>query len=458
MKLISTDPSYGYKRIGSVSVSTHREVTAKVRAARKAARRWKEIGLDHRIKLVRALAKAFSKNKVHLSKIQSAEMGMRIAESEGEIDGAAHFLEWYSDHAHEALDPVVTFEDKKERHEARREPRGVLAVIVPWNYPFANFVWQCGQNLLAGNTIVFKHSEETPLCGKAIEKLVREAGIPKGVFEEVYGDGKVGAMLAHSDVDGICFTGSTKVGESLYLSGAKRLLPVHLELGGSSPGIVFSDADIKQSAEWIYNYRFTGCGQQCKAIKRLIVHESVFDRVVTLLMQRISKVRVGPADDRMASLGPLVAERQVKLLEEQVSDAKQKGARILVGGKRPDGLQGAYYEPTLITKIKPIMRVWREEVFGPVLSIVPFKTEEQALTLANDTDYGLGAFVFTKNATRFERVAKRLDSGMVSMNHTNFVRACNPFGGYKRSGLGREHGIFGFHDATQLKLVSFPKI
>lgn len=454
MKLVSTNPSKGYQVVGRITISSASDIRSKVQKARRAARAWKEIGLDARIAYLRKLASLFLKHKKVLAKIQTDEMGMRISESEDEIDGCAQFLTWYCDNAHEALDRYVTFENGHERHEVHHEPRGTLAVIVPWNYPFANFVWQCGQNLIAGNTIVFKHSEETPLCGKWIERLVREAGFPSGVFEEVYGDGRVGARLVEENVDGICFTGSTKTGQNLYVSGAKRLIPVHLELGGSSPGIVFDDADIEATVTAIYNYRFYGCGQQCKAIKRLIAHHSVAKEVTERLVQLMKTKRMGDAQNRDADVGPLVAERQVTLLEAQVRDAVTKGAKVLIGGRRPSDLKGAYYEPTILSNVTTNMRVWKEEVFGPVLPIVTFKTEAEALKLANDTLYGLGAFVFTNDGKRYDRIAAALESGMVSQNETNFVRACNPFGGYKRSGLGREHGKQGFLDATQVKVIT----
>jgi succinate-semialdehyde dehydrogenase / glutarate-semialdehyde dehydrogenase len=453
MELISTNPSRNYEPIGSIRVSTEKDVRGAVSSARKAVRIWHDVGLDVRIKYIRALAHVFEKRKKELSRLISREMGMPIRDAEDDIDDGVSFLTWYCDNGHQYLDPEITYETAHEIHRVVHEPRGIVVIIVPWNFPCTNFVWQAGQILLGGNTVVYKCSEETPLFGKEIARCIAAAKFPKGVFNEVYGDGQVGERLAKENIDMVCFTGSTRTGRHLYALGAEKLIPVHLELGGSSPGIIFKDADIDAAIPSICGFRFGCAGQMCKALKRLIVHESKLEEVVEKLSGEISLKKVGDALDRTTDIGPLVAERQVLLLEAQVADAVHKGARIVCGGKRPASLRGAYYEPTILVNIKRNMRVWKEEVFGPVLPVVTFKTEEEAVALANDTVYGLGAYVYTRNKKTYERVAGRLESGMVSMNSTNFVRACNPFGGYKHSGLGREHGKYGFYESTQVKVV-----
>lgn len=264
-------------------------------------------------------------------------------------------------------------------------------------------------------------------------------------------------MLVHQDIDLICFTGSTKVGKYLYTVAANRFVPIVMELGGSAPGIVFEDADLPKVMETIMINRFLNAGQACDGLKRLIVHKDKYDEAVKLITAEISAKKLGPAIDKSYTHGPLVAERQVKLLEEQVKDAIEKGAKVEVGGKRPDNMTGVYYEPTLLTNVTTDMRVWQEEVFGPVLPIVTFETEEEAIKLANDTKYGLGSYVFTEDKERFERVARQIESGMCSLNNTCYLKPCNPFGGYKQSGLGREHGKYGFHDVTQVKVITTEK-
>ncbi|MFH1290659.1 MAG: aldehyde dehydrogenase family protein [Nanoarchaeota archaeon] len=457
VKITSTNPSKNYMKIGEVSVSTEKEVQEKVKNARVAKEEWNSIGLAKRVELLREVVAKFNEKKEELALLMSREMGKPISESVDDISSGVKFFNWYLDNAEKYLAPEVTFEDDKEIHRVYYEPVGVVAVIVPWNFPFSNFVWQVGQNLVVGNTIVFKHSEETALFGREIEKIFNESGLPGGVFNEVYGDGKVGDYLIHQDVDMICFTGSSKVGKQVYKVGAEKFIPVLMELGGSAPGIIFEDADIDKVLETVYICKYLSCGQVCDGLKRLIVHEKRFDEVVEKLKKLVESKKVGDAEDESVEIGPLVAKRQLELLQSQVEDAVSKGARIVAGGKTPDNLKGAYYEPTLITNVKKDMRVWKEEVFGPVLPIVMFKTYDEAIKLANDTCYGLGGYVFTEDKNLFQKAASEIQSGMVCLNNASYVKPCNPFGGYKDSGLGREHGKYGFHDLCNIKVVAEEK-
>lgn len=456
-KLTSTNPSHGYQPLGEVKVSTPEEIQAKVAGAHATKKAWRDLGTTGRTELLRKVSAKFAENKERFAKLEAEEMGMPIKEAVEDFDFGLDYLNSYLDTGEEHLKSVVTLENDKERHEVFKEPYGVAACIVPWNFPFANWVWQCGQNLVAGNTIVFKHSEETQLCGKLIEEIVNSV-LPDGVFNEVYGDGSVGEQLVNQDVNLVCFTGSSATGVKIKQATASRLLPTCLELGGSAPGIIFEDADIEQVAGTIFTARFMACGQMCDALKRLIVHESKVDEVIEKLTSLINEKKVGDASDSQTDFGPLVAERQLKLLEEQVADAVTKGAKVIIGGKNPEGLEGAYYEPTLLANIKSDMRVWQEEVFGPVLPIVTFKDEEEAVQKANDTKYGLGAYVFTTDNDRFMRVAHQLESGMVSQNTLSYINTCNPFTGYKMSGGGREHAQFGFDEVTQIKVIARQKL
>lgn len=454
-KVVSTNPST-YKPVGEIDVSTLGDIQAKVKAAHGAKKAWRELGAAGRIELLRKVSSKFAENKERFAKLEAEEMGMPVKEALEDFDFGLDYLNSYLDTGEEHLKSVVTLENDDERHEVFREPYGVVACIVPWNFPFANWVWQCGQNLVAGNTIVFKHSEETQLCGKLIEEIVNSI-LPDGVFNEVYGDGTVGEQLVNQSVNLVCFTGSSATGVKIRQAVASRLLPTCLELGGSAPGIIFEDANIEEVAGTIFTARFMACGQMCDALKRLIVHESKVDEVIAKLTSLIKEKKVGDASDSQTDFGPLVAERQLKLLEEQVADAVSKGAEVLIGGKKPEGFEGAYYEPTLLTNITTDMRVWQEEVFGPVLPIVTFTSEEEAVQKANDTKYGLGAYIFTADNERFMRVAHQLESGMVSQNTLSYINTCNPFTGYKMSGGGREHAQFGFEDVTQIKVIARQK-
>ena len=452
-KLISTNPAKNYEVIGGVQISTEREIRNKVKQAKEARNAWKLLGIKGRVELLRKVVEGFEKRQDEIALLSTREMGMPITQSKQDVRDAINYFTWYIDHAEKYLSPEIS-KNNGIVHTVFYEPIGIAAVIVPWNFPASNFVWGAGQNLVVGNTVVFKDSEETPLVGKLIEEIVTGTGLPKGVFSEVYGDGRVGDLLVHQDIDLISFTGSTKVGKYLYSVAAEKLIKIVMELGGSAPGIVFEDADIDGILESIYFNRFINCGQACDALKRLIVHKNRFNEVVDKLTKKLRSIQVGDPEKESTDIGPLVAKRQLELAEEQVADAKDEGATIVIGGKRPRGLTGAYYEPTLLIGVTREMRVWQDEVFAPVLPIVSFESEGEAIRLANDTKYGLGSYIFTQDKERAKRVASQINAGMVAINNVSYVQPCNPFGGYKESGIGREHGKYGFHELVQVKVVS----
>lgn len=454
--LLSINPAT-YETIGEVPVSSKDEIREKVKKANNAQSMWREFGLEKRISLLRKVVNQLLKRKEELAHMATKEMGMPISHSRGDAQDGIDFFNWYVDNAPKYLSPEVIYRDGKTTHTVFYEPFGTAAVITPWNFPVSNFVWSTAQNLIAGNTVVYKTSEECPLFGKLLEETVQSAGLPEGVFSEVYGDGDVGDFLAHQNIQLLCFTGSSKVGKYLYKVAGEKFIKAICELGGSAPGIVFPDADLATAVEKIYDNRFSNCGQMCDALKRLIVHESVYDSIIANLKNKLQSVHPGSPDDETTNMGPLVAKRQLELLESQVKDALDKGAEIVTGGKRPAHLKGAYYDPTILTNIHTSMRVWQEEIFGPVLPVVRFKTDEEALRMANDTRYGLGSYIYTKNKQKAIQIASHIQAGMVSINNTSYVRACSPFGGYKESGMGREHGKFGFAELTQVKVVAIDK-
>lgn len=453
--LTSLNPSNN-KEIGKVKISDLSEIRKKIKKARVAANGWQDIGVEGRVTKLRKIIPNFKKYGNELAKMASQEMGMPISQSVSDVHGAIEYFEWYLANAVKYLSPEIVYKDSKVIHTVYYEPVGVVAAITPWNFPPSNFVWMVGQNLVVGNTVVFKHSEEVPLCGQIIEKILSESKLPDGVFSEVYGDGKVGNLLVHQDIDMICFTGSTEVGQKLYRVAAEKFVRVFLELGGSAPGIVFADVDLKKVLPTIYSNRFDNCGQICDGLKRLIVHESVFDKVLVELTNLLSGKVVGDPMKKETAIGPLITAKQLEFLESQVKDALSKGAKIVVGGERV-GKVGNYYKPTLLTNVKKDMRVWKEEVFGPVLPIVKFRTEQEAVDLANATVYGLGSYVFTEDKQKYLRVASKIKTGMVQFNTASYVVPPSPFGGCKLSGLGREHGKFGFYELSNIKLVTSEK-
>jgi acyl-CoA reductase-like NAD-dependent aldehyde dehydrogenase len=333
----------------------------------------------------------------------------------------------------------------------------VAAAIAPWNFPFGMAVWGIFPNLVVGNTVVFKTSEETPLVGKLMEQIILNHQLPTGVFAEVYGAGDVGKKLTESDIDLIWFTGSTRTGRSLYKTAADKFIKAVLEMGGSNPCVVFDDIDIAIAAPLIYSGRFRNCGQVCSALKRLIVQISISGKLIEALSEIVERQKIGDPFDPKTDLGSLVAKRQLILLKEQLNDAIAKGAKIVAQSKLPKNLKGAFFPPTLVTNVTPDMRVWKEEVFGPIFPIVPFANEDQGIRMANHSDYGLGARVMSADLKRAERVASKIDAGSITLNYEARFLACDPFGGYKNSGMGRERGLFGLRELCQVKVIQASK-
>lgn len=458
-KIVSLNPSKNYEIIDAIDSSAHHEIDIAVANARAAFPGWSRLTVIERVAFLERVYQEFVRRKDDMRSLIAQEMGMPISVCDQiEIDPGLRYLRGYLDNAAQWLAPEVVYENADEVHSVYYEPKGVAGVSVPWNYPFSNFIWGVLQNLVVGNTVVFKHSEECIVTSKLFEEILNKAQLPSGVCSVVYGTGEdVGDYLMNSAVDILWFTGSTRVGRHIYQVAAKKLIPVVLELGGSAAGIVFEDVDLQETIESLYNNRFLNSGQTCDGLKRLIVHHNILDAVVAGLKDYVASKKVGPADDAATDIGPLVAERQLLSLEAQVADALKKGAHAVIGARRPEGLKGAYYEPTILTNITLDMRVWKEEVFGPVLPIVAFHTEEEAIALANDSQYGLGGYVYSHDKERALRVSRLLKTGNVSVNSANYVIPHDPFGGYKESGIGREHGKMGFHELCSAKLIALKK-
>lgn len=459
MKLTSTSPSRNYEVIGEVEASTEQDVKDAVAKAHAAQQAWAVLSVAGRCKAVASFVESAKKRSEDLAQIIAKETGRPITSSRQDVAKGLACFDAYFETAEEHLAPRITLETDTEIHRVYREPWGVIAAICPWNFPTTNIAWQCGQALLAGNAIVYKNSEENPLFAKILEKIIKDSDLPNGIFNILYGDGQVGEWLARADINRLSFTGSFPVGHKLTQIAAEKFIPITTELGGSNPYIVFEGAELTDAvAENIWNRRFLHSGQFCTCVKRLIVHDSLFDKLVERLAKITANKKVGDPLDESTDLGPLVAKRQLEKLEEQVQDAVAKGAKIITGGKRPKDLKGAYYEPTILTNITKDMLVWKEETFGPVLPVVSFETEAEAIELANDTEYGLSAYIAAKDKEQFDRVARQLQAGMIAdRGIINLVAGTNPFGGYKHSGMGRENGPYGFEEATQIKLVSEEK-
>jgi succinate-semialdehyde dehydrogenase/glutarate-semialdehyde dehydrogenase len=454
----STNPSIGHAVIGSIESSTTEEVQEAVASARWAYRAWSHTPISERVSLLREVYDGVVANKEILAQSVATEMGMPIRYARDDVGIGLIYFAWYLDHAEETLAPTVTYEDDNQIHTVTYEPKWVIAAITPWNYPVMLWIWACIQPLLAGNTVVWKISKEVILTGKIIADIIAKTSLPPWVWSEIYGDGSIWDLLTDMDIDGITFTGSTNVGNHLREKAMKKNITAVMELGGSAPGIVCADADIDSVIETIYFMRFSNSGQICDGLKRLIVHESRYDEVVTRLRETLMQKKIGNATDEDTDIWPLATESQLHTVSEQYDDALAHDANILVELPIPAWLSGSYFPAVVLGNITPDMKVWKEEVFGPILPIVTYSTEDEVITLANDTIYGLGAYIFTESETTFGTIAQEIKTGMVQMNNVNYCIPANPFGGYGASGVGREHGKWWFHELVNIKVTSRPKV
>lgn len=455
MKIKSYNPANN-ELLGEVEQTNLNDIKEIVIKSKKAFYIWGFMTIKERITYIQQLCDVIKSKKREFAELITNEMGMPISESLYDIDSGLEHIEWYINNAEKIIGNKITYEDEKEIDKIIFEPKGIVAVIIAWNFPFSSFVWQAVTNLIVGNTVIIKHSELVPLCSKYIYDIVSEV-LPQDVYNVVYGDGKVGEELIKQNIDMICFTGSTKTGQSLYKLAGEKFIEAVLECGGSAPGIILDDADIDDVVESMYINKFANSGQICDGQKRLIVHSSKMDEVCTKFKQCIESKHIGNPLDEKTEIGPLVSKDQLEKLESQVEDAIKKGATAICGGKRLEGTNGNYYIPTILTNITQDMKVYTEEVFGPVIPIMTFDTIEEAIEIANDTQYGLGGYVYTKDKKKFDLVVKQLKTGMIAWNNLYYLRPCNPFGGYKKSGIGRNNSEFGLKELCNIKVVTYEK-
>lgn len=458
MKLQSINP-HDQSVVGELEISSPDDVRRAVEKAKAAFTQWRDISIDRRIEFIKKYRDKVAGHKEEIAKLTTLEMGKPIKQSREDIDFELGFIDYYIEKGKENLADESVFKEGNENYRIVFEPYGVTAIIAPWNYPLSMVNSGVLPALIAGNTVVFKPSEYTSLSQKLALDLLQETGLPDGVLNIVIGDGEVGKMLVDSPIDLVWFTGSTKTGHEIYKKAGEKFIKAICELGGSSAGIVFADANLETTLENIYWSRFLNCGQVCSAVKRMFVEKSAYDEVLQKYLDRLKKAKMGNPLDEDTDIGPLVSKKQLERLEEQVNDAIAKGAKIEAGGKRAGGefANGNYFEPTIFTNVSSDMKVMNEEVFGPVLPIVPFETEEEAIRLANQTQYGLTSEVYTSDLEKGERMAKALQSGVVAINTTSYYRPVCPVGGYKNSGIGREYGKIGMQEFAQVKLVAIAK-
>ncbi|BAT93129.1 hypothetical protein VIGAN_07204000 [Vigna angularis var. angularis] len=448
------NPATG-ESIADVACMGGRETNDAISAAYTAYRSWSKTTAAERSKFLRKWYDLLMAHKEELAQLITLEQGKTLKESIGEINYGAGFIEFSAEEAKRVYGDIIPAPLSDRRLFVLKQPVGVVGAITPWNFPLAMITRKVGPALACGCTVVIKPSELTPLTALAAAELSIQAGIPAGVVNVVMGNApEIGdSLLASPQVRKITFTGSTAVGKKLMAGSAETVKKVSLELGGNAPCIVFDDADLDVAVKGTLAAKFRNSGQTCVCANRIIVQDGIYEKFANALRDAVLNMKVGDGfSEDVAQQGPLINEAAVQKVESLIHDATSKGAKIILGGKR-HSLGFTFYEPTVISDVNIDMRISREEVFGPVAPLLRFKTEEDAIRIANDTNAGLGSYVFTNSIQRSWRVAEALEYGLVGVNEGVISTEVAPFGGFKQSGLGREGSKYGMDEYLEIKYV-----
>jgi succinate-semialdehyde dehydrogenase/glutarate-semialdehyde dehydrogenase len=448
-----TNPATG-ELLGTVPNLGAAETRRAIEAANAAWPAWRAKTAKERSAILRKWAELMMANQEDLAVIMTAEQGKPLTESRGEIAYAASFIEWFAEEGRRVYGDTIPGHQPDKRIVVIKQPVGVCAAITPWNFPAAMITRKVGPALAAGCTMVSKPASATPFSALALAELAERAGVPKGVFSVVTGSAAAvgGEMTANPLVRKITFTGSTEVGKVLLEQCARTVKKTSMELGGNAPFIVFDDADLDAAADGAIASKYRNAGQTCVCANRILVQDTVYDAFAAKLADRVAKFKVGNGLEPGVTIGPLIDEAAVKKVEEHVSDALAKGAKVVTGGKR-HSLGGLFFQPTILANVDPSMKVTKEETFGPVAPLFRFKTDDDAIRLANDTEFGLAAYFYARDLARVWRVAEGLESGIVGINTGLISTAEAPFGGVKESGLGREGSKYGIEDYLEVKYL-----
>ncbi|AON53313.1 MULTISPECIES: NADP-dependent succinate-semialdehyde dehydrogenase [Herbaspirillum] len=452
-RLAVHNPANG-ELLGHVPLMGAAETRRAIEAANAAWPAWKKKTAKERSAILRRWYELMLANTDDLALIMTAEQGKPLAEARGEIGYAASFIEWFAEEGKRTYGDTIPSPSPSNRIVVIKEAIGVCAAITPWNFPAAMITRKAGPALAAGCPMVLKPAEATPFSALALAVLAERAGIPAGVFSVVTGTPKDigGEMTSNPIVRKISFTGSTGVGKLLMQQSASSIKKLSLELGGNAPFIVFDDADLDAAVEGAIASKYRNAGQTCVCANRIYVQDGVYDAFAAKLVEAVKKFKVGQGTEEGVTQGPLINEQAVQKVEQHVADAVAKGARVLLGGKR-HALGHSFFEPTVLADVTPAMQVAREETFGPMAPLFRFKTDEEALALANDTEFGLASYFYSRDIGRIWRVAEGLESGMVGINTGLISNEVAPFGGVKQSGLGREGSHYGIDDYLVVKYL-----
>ena len=448
-----TNPATG-EILGTIPNMGMAETRRAIEAANAAWGGWRAKTAKERAVVLRKLFNLMIENQDDLAILMTAEQGKPLAESKGEIAYSASFIEWFAEEGKRTYGETIPTFASDKRVIVQKEPVGVVAAITPWNFPSAMISRKAGPALAAGCPIVIKPATQTPFSALAMAELAQRAGLPAGVFNVLTGSAREigGEMTSNPIVRKLTFTGSTEVGKMLLSQCAQTIKKTSMELGGNAPFIVFDDADLDAAVQGAIASKYRNTGQTCVCANRLLVQDGVYDAFAAKLAAAVAKLKVGDGLKGETQQGPLIDEKAVAKVEEHIADAVKKGARIIAGGKR-HALGGTFFEPTILADVTPAMAVAKEETFGPVAPLFRFKTEDEAIKMSNDTEFGLAAYFYSRDIGRIWKVAEGIEYGMVGINTGIISTEVAPFGGVKESGLGREGSKYGIEDYLVVKYL-----
>jgi acyl-CoA reductase-like NAD-dependent aldehyde dehydrogenase len=438
--------------LNEYDIMTKEQIDAKVKTARTAFSEWRN-DVDKRVDFLYSFANELRKNLENLATTATREMGKAIKESRSEVEKCAWAIEYFADNGKIfASDEVVNTDARKSI--ITFEPLGVIGSIMPWNFPYWQALRFAAPSLMAGNTIVLKPASATMQCGIEIERTFNKSGLANGVFQTLIGDSSIAETLIDSDINAVTFTGSVQVGGKVAQRATSQLKKTVLELGGSDPFIVCEDADLEKASSGAVKGRFINSGQSCIASKRFIVVRKIANEFIEMFVQKTQKLKVGDPMSNETDIGPLVNINSLNNMESLVAQSVEDGAELLTGGERRDS-KGFFYPPTVLKNVSPSMRIASEEVFGPIAPVIIAEDEKEAMKVANDSKYGLGASIWTQDLDKAERMSRAVESGIVTVNNVVISDPRVPFGGIKNSGFGRELSKYGMLEFVNIKSVRF---
>lgn len=438
--------------LNEYDIMTKEQIDAKVKTSRTAFSEWRN-DIDKRVDFLYSFANELRKNLENLARTATREMGKAIKESRSEVEKCAWAIEYFADNGKIfASDEVVNTDARKSI--ITYEPLGVIGSIMPWNFPYWQALRFAAPSLMAGNTIVLKPASATMQCGIEIERTFNKSGLANGVFQTLIGDSSIAETLIDSDINAVTFTGSVQVGGKVAQRATSQLKKTVLELGGSDPFIVCEDADLEKASSGAVKGRFINSGQSCIASKRFIVVRKIANEFIEMFVQKTQKLKVGDPMSNETDIGPLVNINSLNNMESLVAQSVEEGAELLTGGERTDS-KGFFYPPTVLKNVSPSMRIASEEVFGPIAPVIIAEDEKEAMKVANDSKYGLGASIWTQDLDKAERMSRAVESGIVTVNNVVISDPRVPFGGIKNSGFGRELSKYGMLEFVNIKSVRF---